>query len=212
MDLSNLRREYAHKGLRRETLNPDPVVQFDQWFNEAQQGAVKDPSAMSLATANASGEVDIRTVLLKIYDHRGFVFFTNYSSSKAQDIKQNPNVALLFPWLEQDRQIKIAGEARRISGQESLKYFVTRPRGSQLGAWVSHQSSVINSRSALMSKLEEIRNRFAGGDISLPEFWGGYRVIPKNIEFWQGQPDRLHDRFEYSKQEDESWLINRLAP
>lgn len=212
MDLTKLRREYAHEGLRRNALNPDPVAQFDEWFTEAQQSAIQDPSAMSLATANARGEVNIRTVLLKIYDRRGFVFFTNYSSSKSRDIGENPNVALLFPWLEQDRQVKIVGEASRISAQESLKYFITRPRGSQLGAWVSHQSSVINSRSILMSKLEEIKKRFADGDISLPEFWGGYRVVPKTIEFWQGQPDRLHDRFEYSKQEDESWLINRLAP
>lgn len=212
MDLTKLRREYAHEGLRRNALNPDPVAQFDEWFNEAQQSAIQDPSAMSLATANVRGEVSIRTVLLKIYDHRGFVFFTNYSSSKSRDIRENPNVALLFPWLEQDRQVKIVGEASRISTQESLKYFVTRPRGSQLGAWVSHQSSVINSRSILMSKLEEIKKRFADGDISLPEFWGGYRVVPKTIEFWQGQPDRLHDRFEYSKQKDESWVINRLAP
>ena len=143
MDLTKLRREYAHEGLRRNALNPDPVAQFDEWFNEAQQSAIQDPSAMSLATANARGEVSIRTVLLKIYDHRGFVFFTNYSSSKSRDIRENPNVALLFPWLEQDRQVKIVGEASRISTHESLKYFVTRPRGSQLGAWVSHQSSVI---------------------------------------------------------------------
>lgn len=212
MDLSDLRREYQHQGLHRKDLNPDPVQQFDDWFNEAQQTTIKDPSAMSLATASARGEVSIRTVLLKIYDHSGFVFFTNYSSGKARDISENPHVALLFPWLDQDRQVKITGQASRISTQESLKYFVSRPRGSQLGAWVSHQSSIINSRSILMSKLEEIKNRFANGDISLPEFWGGYRVKPQTIEFWQGQPDRLHDRFEYSKQPDDSWIINRLAP
>lgn len=212
MDLSDLRREYQHQGLHRKDLNPDPVQQFDDWFNEAQQTTIKDPSAMSLATASARGEVSIRTVLLKIYDHSGFVFFTNYSSGKARDISENPHVALLFPWLDQDRQVKITGQASRISTQESLKYFVSRPRGSQLGAWVSHQSSIINSRSILMSKLEEIKNRFANGEISLPEFWGGYRVKPQTIEFWQGQPDRLHDRFEYSKQPDDSWIINRLAP
>lgn len=212
MDLSDLRREYQHQGLHRKDLNPDPVQQFDDWFNEAQQTTIKDPSAMSLATASARGEVSIRTVLLKIYDHSGFVFFTNYSSGKARDISENPHVALLFPWLDQDRQVKITGQASRISTQESLKYFISRPRGSQLGAWVSHQSSIINSRSILMSKLEEIKNRFANGDISLPEFWGGYRVKPQTIEFWQGQPDRLHDRFEYSKQPDDSWIINRLAP
>ena len=167
---------------------------------------------MSLATADADGVVGIRTVLLKIYDHNGFVFFTNYSSSKARDIEQNPQVALLFPWLELDRQVKITGTASRIPTSESLKYFVTRPRGSQLGAWVSQQSSVISSRSLLMSKLEEIKQRFADGEISLPEFWGGYRVVPKTIEFWQGQPDRLHDRFLYSRDESNNWNIERLAP
>lgn len=212
MDISKLRREYVHQGLRRNELETDPVEQFNRWFNDAQNSDIKDPSAMSLATANARGEVSIRTVLLKIYDHRGFVFFTNYSSAKARDIAENPNVALLFPWLDQDRQVKVTGKATRISAAESLKYFISRPRGSQLGAWVSHQSSVISSRNLLMSKLEEIKKRFADGDISLPEFWGGYRVQPETIEFWQGQPDRLHDRFEYSRQADDSWLIQRLAP
>lgn len=212
MDLSDLRREYQHGGLHRKDLNPDPVIQFDNWFNEAQKSHMKDPSAMSLATANARGEISIRTVLLKIYDQQGFVFFTNYSSTKARHISENPNVALLFPWLDQDRQIKITGPASRITTQESLKYFITRPRGSQLGAWVSHQSSIIKSRSLLMSKLQEIKNRFADGDVSLPEFWGGYRVRPESIEFWQGQPDRLHDRFQYTRQDDTSWRINRLAP
>lgn len=212
MDISDLRREYQHEGLHRKDLNPDPVIQFDTWFNQARQSQIKDPSAMSLATANSSGEISIRTVLLKIYDQQGFVFFTNYSSTKARHISENPNVALLFPWLDQDRQVKITGRASRISTQESLKYFISRPRGSQLGAWVSHQSSVISSRSLLMSKLQEIKKRFADGDISLPEFWGGYRVRPATIEFWQGQPDRLHDRFQYTRQEDDSWSINRLAP
>lgn len=212
MDLTDLRRDYNHGGLSREQLDPDPIRQFDFWFKEAAQTDIKDPSAMSLATANANGEVGIRTVLLKIFDARGFVFFTNYSSSKARHIEQNPQVALLFPWLDLDRQVKICGTATRIPNSESLKYFVTRPRGSQLGAWVSNQSSVISSRSLLMSKLEEIKQRFANGDISLPEFWGGYRVAPKTIEFWQGQPDRLHDRFLYTRKQGDDWQIDRLAP
>jgi len=212
MDITDLRREYNQGALKREDLDPDPIIQFDSWFNQARKSPMKDPSAMSLATADAHGLVTIRTVLLKIYDDRGFVFFTNYESTKSKQIAENDHVALLFPWLLQDRQVKILGKASRISSAESLRYFLTRPRGSQLGAWVSEQSSVISSRQLLMSKLEEVKNRFADGDVSLPEFWGGYRVDPATIEFWQGQPDRLHDRFQYSRQDHNDWEINRLAP
>jgi len=212
MDLGSIRRVYGNSGLSRDTLNPDPIIQFEHWFNEALETDIKDPSAMSLATANKQGEVSLRTVLLKTYDQQGFVFFTNYESAKSRHIAENPNVALLFPWLDQDRQVKIVGRASRIPTSESLKYFLSRPRGSQLGAWVSEQSSVISSRTLLMSKLEEIKKRFADGDISLPEFWGGYRVKPTSIEFWQGQPDRLHDRFLYQQQDDMGWTISRLAP
>jgi pyridoxamine 5'-phosphate oxidase len=212
MDIGSIRREYNHGGLSRNDLDADPIIQFDRWFNEAEHSDIQDPSAMSLATASASGEVTIRTVLLKIYDQQGFVFFTNYESTKSKQIGENSHVALLFPWLSLDRQVIITGQASRISTAESLRYFITRPRGSQLGAWVSHQSSVISSRQMLMGKLEEIRQRFAHGDISLPEFWGGFRVVPDRIEFWQGQPDRLHDRFQYSRQVDDSWLVERLAP
>jgi pyridoxamine 5'-phosphate oxidase len=212
MDIAEIRREYGQGELTRRDLNSDPILQFDSWFKQAQQSDMKDPSAMSLATADATGEVSIRTVLLKIYDQQGFVFFTNYESAKARQISENPRVALLFPWLNLDRQVKIRGRASRISTQESLKYFITRPRGSQLGAWVSQQSSVISSRAFLLGKLQEIKQRFAEGDISLPEFWGGYRVVPDSIEFWQGQPDRLHDRFRYQRQNDNSWEIERLAP
>jgi pyridoxamine 5'-phosphate oxidase len=212
MDLADIRREYGQGELTRQDLNSDPILQFDSWFKLAQHSDIKDPSAMSLATADKSGEVSIRTVLLKIYDQQGFVFFTNYESAKARQISENPKVALLFPWLNLDRQVKIRGRASRISTQESLKYFITRPRGSQLGAWVSQQSSVISSRALLAAKLQEIKQRFADGDISLPEFWGGYRVVPESIEFWQGQPDRLHDRFRYQRQSDNSWKIERLAP
>ncbi len=212
MDLADIRREYSQGKLTRQDLNADPILQFDSWFKQALQSDIKDPSAMSLATADQSGGVSIRTVLLKIYDQQGFVFFTNYESAKARQISENPKVALLFPWLNLDRQVKIRGRASRISTQESLKYFISRPRGSQLGAWVSQQSSVISSRALLAAKLQEIKQRFADGDISLPEFWGGYRVEPESIEFWQGQPDRLHDRFRYQRQSDNSWKIERLAP
>jgi pyridoxamine 5'-phosphate oxidase len=212
MDLADIRREYGQGELTRQDLNADPIMQFDRWFKQAQQSDTKDPSAMSLATADRSGEVSVRTVLLKVYDQQGFVFFTNYESFKARQINENPRVALLFPWLNQDRQVKIRGQASRISTQESLKYFISRPRGSQLGAWVSQQSSVISSRALLLGKLQEIKQRFADGDISLPEFWGGYRVVPDSIEFWQGQPDRLHDRFRYQRQSGNNWKIERLAP
>ena len=212
MDIGNIRRVYDQAGLTRDSLNADPIVQFENWFNEAQKTEIKDPSAMSLATSNKKGEVSIRTVLLKLYDQQGFVFYTNYESIKARHIAENPNVALLFPWLDQDRQVKIMGKASKISTAESLKYFISRPRGSQLGAWVSAQSSIINSRTLLLSKLEEIKQRFADGDVSLPEFWGGYRVKPSSIEFWQGQPDRLHDRFMYTRQDNDNWAITRLAP
>ncbi len=212
-DIGNVRREYDHSGpLSRKDLHADPITQFEHWFRDAQQADIKDPSAMSLATANRQMEVSVRTVLLKIFDQQGFVFFTNYESAKAHDISENPNVALLFPWLDLERQVKIIGQASKISSAESLRYFLTRPRGSQLGAWVSAQSSIISSRAMLMSKLEEIKQRFAHGDVSLPEFWGGYRVVPSKIEFWQGQPSRLHDRFQYSRNAQGEWEINRLAP
>ena len=212
MKVGDIRREYDWGELNREDLDADPIVQFDRWFEQARDSAIGDPSALSLATADLEGNVTNRTVLLKIYDQQGFVFFTNYESTKAKQIAQNPKVALLFAWLHQDRQIEITGTASRISSKESLKYFLSRPRGSQLGAWVSPQSRVISSREMLMTKLEEIKQRFASGDISLPEFWGGYRVRPSTIEFWQGRPNRLHDRFEYRRQADDSWAINRLAP
>ena len=213
MEITDLRREYNHQGeLKRSDLDTDPIIQFNTWFNQARDSSIQDPSAMSLATADAQGRVTIRTVLLKIYDERGFVFFTNYESTKSKQMAENDQVALLFPWIEMDRQIKITGTASRIPNAESLKYFLTRPRGSQLDAWVSEQSSVISSRQLLMSKLEEIKQRFADGNVTLPEFWGGYRVDPITIEFWQGQPDRLHDRFQYVRQQDNSWQINRLAP
>ena len=212
MEVGDIRREYDWGELNREDLDPDPIRQFDRWFEQARDSAISDPSAMSLASADLEGNVTNRTVLLKIYDQQGFVFFTNYESTKAKQIAQNPKVALLFAWLHQDRQIEITGTASRISSKESLKYFLSRPRGSQLGAWVSPQSRIISSREMLMSKLEEIKQRFASGDISLPEFWGGYRVRPETIEFWQGRPNLLHDRFEYRRQGDDRWTINRLAP
>ncbi len=212
MDIGDLRREFMSLGLDRDDLQEKPVDQFAIWFQQAVDAGIMDPNAMSLATANAKGILSVRTVLLKFFDHDGFVFYTNYGSRKAHQIEENKRVALLFPWLTLNRQVKIEGAAERISTATSLKYFSSRPRGSQLGAWCSQQSAVITSRQFLEMKLAEMKEKFRGGMIPLPSFWGGYRVKPERIEFWQGRENRLHDRFEYTAQGDNSWRIERLAP
>ena len=211
MDLTFIRQGYKDKGLDKEDLNTDPVIQFESWFEEAKKSE-PIPTAMSLSTVNNNGEPTLRTVLLKLFDKKGFVFFTNYKSRKAGQITDNPNVAVLFNWVAMERQVSISGVAEKIKTKESIKYFMSRPRGSQLGAWVSDQSSVLSSRKILELKLEEIKRKFSDGEIPLPDFWGGYRIIPKTFEFWQGRPNRLHDLFLYSKQSDESWQIDRIAP
>lgn len=211
MDLAEFRKEYSDRGLRREELNPDPVAQFAEWFIQATELEVHEPNAMTLATVDGDGMPFQRTVLLKYYDSDGFVFFTNYGSRKAAQIGLNPKVSLLFPWITLERQVIIQGRAEKISTAESLRYFASRPRESQIGAWVSNQSEVITSRKFLMQKLAEIREKFSHGEIPLPSFWGGYRVVPEAIEFWQGGPARLHDRFLYQKQ-DGGWHIERLSP
>ena len=211
VDIDALRREYTRGGLDRGDLADDPVEQFALWFEQAQAAEVVEPNAMSLATADAGGRVSVRTVLLKYFGRDGFVFFTNYESRKAEDIAANPQVALLFAWLALERQVRVEGRAQRIPASDSLAYFLKRPHGSQLGAWVSRQSSVIGSRQLLEMKLEEMKRKFASGQVPLPSFWGGYRVRPERFEFWQGRPNRLHDRFQYSA-EGEGWRIERLAP
>ena len=211
MDLTFIRQGYKNKGLDKEDLNADPIIQFEFWFEEAKK-AEPIPTAMSLATVNNNGEPILRTVLLKLFDKKGFVFFTNYKSRKADNITVNPNVAVLFNWVALERQVSITGVAEKIKTKESIKYFRSRPRGSQLGAWVSDQSSVLSSRKILELKLEEMKRKFSDGEIPLPDFWGGYRIIPKTFEFWHGRPNRLHDRFIYSKLSNEIWEIDRIAP
>ena len=212
MKTESMRVEYTHGELHRRDLKQDPLEQFAVWFEQACQAKLTEPNAMTLATVGADGRPLTRTVLLKTFDARGFVFFTNSNSRKARHIKENPNVSLLFPWLALERQVIVAGKAEPVSAAETLKYFVTRPRGSQLGAWVSEQSSVITSRKILEMKLEEIKRKFADGEVPLPPWWSGYRVAPQEIEFWQGRESRLHDRFLYTRQPDGSWGIERLAP
>lgn len=212
MDVSDLRRSATGPALDRSDLDDDPIVQFERWFREACESDRMDPNAMALSTVDADNRPASRTVLLKYFDREGFVFFTNLESSKAVHIAANASVALLFFWRELGRQISIRGSAVKIPTSETLKYFATRPRGSQIGAWVSAQSSVVSTRSLLEAKFEELKLRFRDKDVPLPSFWGGYRVIPAEMEFWQGRTNRLHDRFLYTRQEDDLWRIDRLAP
>ncbi len=213
MDVSDFRQEYTQEGLRREQLDRDPFKQFELWFQQACTANLPEPNAMSLATASVTGEPAQRMVLLKYFDRQGLVFFTSYKSKKARQIEANPQVSLLFFWIALQRQVQIAGKAVKISTAESLKYFATRPRGSQIGAWCSQQSTVISSRQILELKFEEMKRKFQQQEIPLPSAWGGYRIVPHSFEFWQGRPNRLHDRFLYSRLDsDSAWDIQRLAP
>lgn len=211
MDISHLRRDFESTGLRRSHLQDDPLKQFETWFNDARQAGIEDVNACSLATADGTGAPGLRTVLLKGFDASGFVFYSNYQSRKARELSGNPRAALLFPWLPLNRQVTVEGTVSRVSREESERYFHSRPRSSQIGAWVSHQSEAIGSRAELEQRLEELQQRFAQGDVPLPEFWGGYRLVPERVEFWQGRPSRLHDRFSYQRDGD-NWAIQRLQP
>jgi len=212
MDVADLRKEYTKAGLSRKTLHDDPVEQFRLWFDQALSAGIAEPNAMALATVDSEGRPSQRTVLLKAYDARGFVFFTNYHSRKSRHLEGNAAASLIFPWVDLERQVIIGGKAERISSMESLRYYTSRPRGSQIGAWVSRQSEVITSRKMLEMKWEEMKRKFASGQIPLPDFWGGYRVVPAEIEFWQGRPNRLHDRFLYTRDGEGAWSLQRLSP
>ncbi len=208
----HLEPDFSRPPLLIEELESDPIVQFEKWFREAWDENYPMPHAMSLATASAEGLPTVRTVLLKGYDPHGFVFFTNYGSRKAKQISNNPQAALLFPWIRLGRQVTVAGRVEKISKSESVQYFLSRPRGSQLSAWASAQSNVISSRAILESAFATVKRRFAEGEVPLPDFWGGYRVDPDSIEFWQNRKDRLHDRFLYNRGENGAWRIDRLTP
>jgi len=208
----HLEPDFSRSSLLIEELDSDPILQFEKWFREAWDENYPMPHAMSLATASAEGLPTVRTVLLKRYDPRGFVFFTNYGSRKAKQISDNPQAVLLFPWVRLGRQITVAGRVEKISKSESVQYFLSRPRGSQLSAWASAQSNVISSRAILETAFATVKRRFAEGEVPLPDFWGGYRVDPDSIEFWQNRKDRLHDRFLYNRGENGAWRIDRLTP
>ncbi len=210
-DIANLRRDYGRGQLRREDLDPNPFVQFKRWLDEAMASELVDANAMSLATVGSAGIPTLRTVLLKSFSEEGFVFFTNLESTKSQQIGENPHVALLFYWREFERQIKIQGTATRLPLADVAKYFFSRPRDSRIAAWVSPQSRIIEARKALEMKFDELLKKFGDGDIPVPSFWGGFRVEPSAIEFWQGGSNRLHDRFKYQR-DSGGWRIDNLAP
>jgi len=211
VSIADLRREYALARLDEKDVSRDPIAEFARWFAEAQAAEVEEPNAMVLATATPDGTPSARVVLLKGFDERGFVFFTDYRSRKGAELEANPRAALVLHWSELERQVRITGDVTRTSAEESEAYYRSRPLGSRLGAWVSHQSQAIPSRDVLEGGLREVERRFAGGDVPLPPYWGGYRVKPGAIEFWQGRQNRLHDRVRYVK-EGETWRIERLAP
>lgn len=207
-----LRKKLMAEGLRQSELSANPYQQFESWYQQIMNSDLAEPTAMSLATVDANGQPWQRMVLLKTFDEDGFVFFTNYTSRKAEHIDDNAKVSLLFPWHAMGRQVKVTGQAEKISTAESLKYFASRPRGSQIGAWASHQSHVIQSRALLDTMFEQIKNKFSEGEIPLPDFWGGYRIRADSLEFWQARDNRLHDCFFYQQDETGQWNIGRLEP
>ena len=212
MSVADLRKEYTLHGLSEADLDPNPIRQFQVWFEQALAAGLPEPNAMTLATATPDGRPSARMVLIKGADERGFVFFSNYQSRKGRELDANPYAALVFYWAELERQIRIEGRVERVSSQESDAYFQSRPAGSRLGAWASRQSAVIAGRAELEGRLAELAAQHPGGDVPRTPHWGGYRVVPESIEFWQGRPSRLHDRLRYRLREDGTWLVERLSP
>lgn len=210
--VADLRKDYTLQGLRETDALPNPFQQFQKWFDQALAAQLTEPNAMTLATATQSGKPSARMVLLKDFDERGFVFYTNYKSHKGQELAENPQAALVFWWAELERQVRISGQVEKLSSQESDEYFHSRPFSSRLGAWASAQSQVISDRVVLELRLQELKTEYENKDVPRPPHWGGFRVIPTVIEFWQGRPNRLHDRLDYRRLNDGSWLIERLSP
>ena len=209
--LARLRKEYTSAGLTESAADPDPIAQFRRWFDTALAADLHEPNAMTLATATPEGRPSARIVLLKGFDERGFVFYTSYEGRKSEEIEANPRCALVFYWGELERQVRVEGRVSRIPEEESDEYFGSRPRGSQLGAWASEQSAPLTDRAELVGRLEEVTRRFEGRDVDRPEHWGGYRLTPEEVKFWQQGAGRLHDRFRYRRQ-GEGWAVERLSP
>ena len=215
-DLTSIRTDYAREGLHERDLDPSPIAQLDRWLNEAIGAHHPEPTAMILATASPEGEPAARVVLLKGLDERGLVFFTNYESDKGRQLEENPRASAVFFWLLLERQARVNGTVSRVSRAETEAYFRSRPRESQLGTWASEQSHVLAGREELEARLEAARSRFGDGDVPCPPMWGGYRLVPVRVEFWQGRPSRLHDRLRYTRKgeglPESAWIVERLSP
>ena len=211
-NIANLRQDYTLQGLSETEIDSNPFAQFEEWFSQALNADILEPNAMMVATTTPEGKPSARMVLLKDFDERGFVFYTNYNSHKAQELAENPQAALVFWWAQSQRQVRICGRVEKVSDSESDEYFYSRPFSSRLGAWASNQSEVIESREVLEQQLEELKEKYQDREIPRPPHWGGIRVIPAEIEFWQGRSSRLHDRLVYRRMEDNSWKIEQLSP